>query len=135
MNAIARRTPNSFVGFDSLFNRMSESFKGDSFPPHNLVKDDEADTEFTLELAVAGFPRDKLNVVLDKCVLSVSGDRAESDSKDYLFRGISTRQFTKRFALAESIEVAGCRYEDGMLFIDLVRNVLEDEAVKYIDIK
>ena len=133
MNAIARRTPNSFVGFDSLFNRMESAFKGDSFPPHNLVKDD--DTEFTVELAVAGFPKDNLNVVLDKGVLSVSGDRAASDDKDYLYRGISARQFTKRFAIAEDIEVAGCRYEDGMLFIDLVRNVPEDEAVKHIDIK
>ena len=133
MNALTRRQPNAFVGFDSLFNRMESAFKGDTFPPHNLIKDDE--NEFTVELAVAGYAKDDLNVVLDKGVLSISGDRSESDDKHFLYRGISGRQFTKRLAIAEDIEVAGCRYEHGMLFIDLVRDVPEDEAVRNIDIK
>lgn len=133
MNALTTRLPNAFLGFDNLFRNMDEAFKGNNdFPPHDLLK--FSDTEFTIELALAGYEKDNLKVVLDSNILTVEGERQKADA-NYLYRGISGRGFVKRFALADDLEIKNCDFENGMLVISLVREVPESEKPKLIDIK
>ena len=133
MNALSTRMPNAFLGFDHLFRNMDAAFKGEnSFPPHNLIK--ASDTEFSVELALAGYDKDDLKVVLDNGILTVEGDRQREDV-GYLYKGISGKSFVKRFALSDDMEVKDCEYENGLLIIHLVKNIPESEKPLLIDIK
>jgi molecular chaperone IbpA len=128
----------STVGFDRLFDMLENSTLGqpqENYPPFDLIK--EGENEYRIELAVAGFKSEELDITAQQNVLVVSGRKKdESDEKgsDYIYRGIATRSFERRFALADHIQVRGADMRDGLLSIELVREIPEAMKPKKIDI-
>lgn len=128
----------STVGFDRLFDMLENSSvgqAGENYPPFDLIK--LGDNEYRIELAVAGFKPDELDITAQQNVLVVSGRKKEdSDEKasNYIYRGIATRSFERRFALADHIQVRGADMKDGLLAIELVREIPEAMKPRKIDI-
>jgi HSP20 family molecular chaperone IbpA len=114
------------LGFDEIeraLDRLSKG-SGDGYPPYNIERlPKAADRPETLRItvAVAGFGRDELEVVVEENELIIRGRQADDGEREYLHRGIAARQFQKTFVLAEGIEVLGADLKDGLLSIDLVR--------------
>jgi molecular chaperone IbpA len=127
----------STVGFDRLFD-MLENNSGQSqenYPPFDLIKTGEND--YTIQLAVAGFRPDEIDITAQQNVLLVSGrksDEAEDKDGDFIYRGIANRSFERRFALADHIQVKGADLKDGMLSIELVREIPEAMKPRKINI-
>ena len=129
----------STVGFDRLFDMLENSSFGqgqqENYPPFDLVK--EGDNQFRIELAVAGFKPDEIDITAQQNVLIVSGRKAEESEQkgsDYIYRGIANRSFERRFALADHIQVRGADLKDGLLAIELVREIPEAMKPRKIDI-
>ena len=128
----------STVGFDRLFDMLENSSFGqtqENYPPFDLIK--VAENEYRIELAVAGFKPDELDITAQQNVLIVSGRKSEDSeqtSSDYIYRGIATRSFERRFALADHINVKAADMKDGLLAIDLVREIPESMKPKKISI-
>lgn len=125
------------IGFDNLFEQLNRTFANSktdgNYPPHNVVKLD--DTHFVIELAVAGFAESEIDVELKENVLTVRGERAKADAEvEYLHKGISARNFTRTFPLAEHIEVRGATVQNGILAIALEQVVPEEQKAKKIAI-
>jgi molecular chaperone IbpA len=128
----------STVGFDRLFD-MLESGSGaptqENYPPFDLIKVGEND--YRIELAVAGFRPDEIDITSHQNQLIVSGgkaEEAEQKGEDYIYRGIATRSFERRFALADHIKVRGADLKDGLLSIELVREIPEAMKPRKINI-
>ncbi len=118
----------SSVGYDrfgALVNAAMRSEKtSPGYPPYNIV--DLKDDKYAITLAVAGFTEGELNIELEKGVLTVSGKKeTNSDDTHYLYQGIATRSFERKFNLADHIEVVGADLRDGMLTVSLLREVPE----------
>src|SRR5919106_2789254 len=119
----------STVGFDRLFDMLENSSlaqAGENYPPFDLIK--LGDNDYRIELAVAGFKPDEIDITAQQNVLIVSGrknEESEEKSSDYIYRGIANRSFERRFALADHIQVRGADMKDGMLQIELVREIPE----------
>ncbi|MBV0913076.1 Hsp20 family protein [Anianabacter salinae] len=116
------------VGFDRIADMMdrvlTQEVAQPGYPPYNIEKTDES--AYRISLAVAGFTEDELTVEVREQALIVSASKApEDDGKVYLHRGIATRAFERRFALADHVRVTGALHENGMLHIDLVREIPE----------
>jgi molecular chaperone IbpA len=128
----------STVGFDRLFDMLENNSFGqtqENYPPFDLIKVGE--NEYRIELAVAGFKPDELDITAQQNVLIVSGRKNEDDGQagsDYIYRGIATRSFERRFALADHINVKAADVRDGLLAIDLVREIPESMKPKKINI-
>jgi molecular chaperone IbpA len=129
----------STVGFDRLFDMLENSSFGagqqENYPPFDLIKKGEND--YCIELAVAGFKPEEIDITAQQNVLIVSGRKnEESDEKgsDYIYRGIATRSFERRFALADHIQVKGADMKDGLLSIELKREIPEAMKPKKINI-
>ena len=128
----------STVGFDRLFDMLENSNLGqgqENYPPFDLIKKGEND--YCIELAVAGFKPDELDITAQQNVLVVSGrkkDESEETSSNYIYRGIATRSFERRFALADHIQVRGADMKDGLLSIELKREIPEAMKPKKINI-
>lgn len=124
------------VGFDSMLDELLRISPAQqtNYPPFNLLKLDE-DT-FNIEIAVAGFKEGEIDVTIEKNLLTVKGAKKDGipDNVEYLHRGVSTRNFERTFPLGPNIEVKGAVIRDGMLIIDLVREVPEEEKPKSIAI-
>jgi molecular chaperone IbpA len=124
------------IGIDQLLgdvSRLTKTNSNASYPPHNLIKVGE--DKYLLELALAGFYQDQLDVKLDKSVLSICGTPICSDGeKEYIHKGISSRAFTRRFSLAEYVEVTSCTFQNGILKIHLERLVPEEKKPRSIKI-
>ena len=105
------------------------------FPPYNIRKD--GDTNFTIELALAGMSRDDLEIEFAEGVLTVrtTDKKEEVESTELLHRGISFRKFSRKWTLADDIVVNGARMENGMLMVDLERIIPEEKKPRLIDIK
>ena len=128
----------STVGFDRLFD-MLESNNGaqaqENYPPFDLIK--KSDNDYSIQLAVAGFKPDEIDITAQQNVLIVSGrksDETEEKGTDFIYRGIANRSFERRFALADHIQVRGADLKDGLLLIDLVREIPEAMKPRKIDI-
>jgi molecular chaperone IbpA len=116
----------SAVGFDRLFDMLETSAasgNGENYPPFDLIKVD--DNKYRIEVAVAGFRRDEIEITAHQNVLIVRGQKGEDTAANYIHRGIATRSFERRFALADHINVTGADLHDGMLSLDLVREIPE----------
>ena len=117
----------SFVGFDNLFNEIERLVEGTqpapSFPPHNILKVN--DNNYVVELAVAGFGKDEIDIQLDDGNLIIKGEKKDKEGIEYVYRGIATRSFTKKIRLMETIEVRGAEFKDGILRIGL-ENIIPD---------
>jgi len=116
------------VGFDQLAEMMDRVLSNDApqpgYPPYNIEK--TADDAYRISVAVAGFAEDDLSVEVKEQALVVSARKAdETDAKSYLHRGIATRAFERRFHLADHVRVTGAVHENGMLHIDLAREIPE----------
>ena len=128
----------STVGFDRLFDMLEDSNTGqaqENYPPFDLIK--LGDNDYRIELAVAGFKSDEIDITAQQNVLIVSGKKSEdseSRGNDYIYRGIATRSFERRFALADHIQVRGADLKDGLLAIELVREIPEAMKPRKISI-
>jgi molecular chaperone IbpA len=128
----------STVGFDRLFDMLENSNAsgvGENYPPFDLIK--LGDNQYRIELAVAGFKADEIDITAQQNVLIVTGRKSdESDQKgsDFIYRGIANRSFERRFALADHIQVKGADLKDGLLSIELVREIPEAMKPRKIDI-
>ena len=128
----------STVGFDRLFDMLENSSlgqSGENYPPFDLIK--LGDNDFRIELAVAGFKPDELDITAQENVLIVSGrkkDESDEQASNYIYRGIATRSFERRFALADHIRVRGADMKDGLLSIELVREIPEAMKPRKISI-
>jgi molecular chaperone IbpA len=126
------------IGFDRMFEELNRTFansrSGDNYPPHNVIQLD--DTHFVVEVAVAGFSEEDLDVELKDNVLTVKGERpkTEGEAPKYLHKGISARNFTRNFPLAENIEVRGATVKNGVLSVALELHVPEEQKPKKIAI-
>ena len=122
----------SFVGFDKLFDELTRAQLGtqNNYPPHNVVKVDE--DKFIIELALAGFKSEDLDIQLKDSILTVTGKK--EDEREYYHKGISSREFVRTFTLGEYVEVTGATLVDGILSINLERVVPEEERPKKIEI-
>ncbi len=103
-----------------------------AFPPYNVVKYDE--DKIVMEFAVAGFKKSDISITTEKNTLTIKADKV-ADEKTYIHKGIAARKFTRVFTLPEYFEVSDAWFEDGILYIDLVRNVPEEKKPKQITIK
>ena len=118
----------STVGFDRLFDLLDSAagFDADSvaYPPYNIER--LGDNEYRITMAVAGFGEDELKIDVKEQSLTVRGEKkADAKQRQFLHRGIAGRSFERRFQLADHVEVKGADRKDGLLHVDLVRNVPE----------
>jgi molecular chaperone IbpA len=118
----------STVGFDHLFDLLDSAagFEADAvtYPPYNIER--LGDNEYRITMAVAGFGADELKIDVKEQSLTVRGEkRPDSKQRQFLHRGIAGRSFERRFQLADHVEVKGADLKDGLLHVDLVRNVPE----------
>lgn len=125
------------VGFDRIADLMDRVLTTDvaqpTYPPYNIEKTDE--NAYRISIAVAGFSGDELGVeVKDGALIVTARKAAEDDKRTYLHRGIATRAFERRFALADHVRVTGAAHVDGMLHIDLAREVPEALKPRRIEI-
>ena len=125
------------VGFDRIADLMDRVLTSDvgqpGYPPYNIEKTDE--DAYRISLAVAGFTDEELSIEARENALVVSAKKAEDDGdRTYLHRGIATRAFERTFQLADHIRVTGATHENGMLHIDLVREVPEALKPRRIEI-
>lgn len=126
------------LGFDDIervLDRVSKA-TNDGYPPYNIERLPKADgfgETLRITLAVAGFTRDQLDVVVEESQLVIRGRQTEDKDREYLHRGIAARQFQRTFVLAEGIEILGADLKDGLLSIDLARPEPE-RIVRKIDI-
>ena len=126
------------VGFDSMFDRLfgaldhpNASHQG--YPPYNIRKDGE--TKYFIEMAVAGFSEEDLEVELKEGILSVqSKPLNEEDETTYVHRGIAKRTFERNFTLSEDIIVKGCDLNNGMLIVELEKIIPEEKRARLIPI-
>jgi len=125
----------AFVGFDHLFNELDRVTRHaqDSYPPHNIVKLTDDSKEYLIELAVAGFSKDEVQVEVNDRTLTVRGEH-QVKGREYIHKGISTKKFTRDFRLSEYVEVAGADMKDGILSIHLKVVVPEDQRPRLIQI-
>jgi molecular chaperone IbpA len=129
----------STIGFDNL-SRLTESAnqfdsKQVSYPPYNIEKLGE--DEYRISMAVAGFAEDDIEITVEDSSLLITGKASEEEngSSSYLHRGIARRAFERRFQLADHIKVSGANPENGLLHIELVREVPEEKRPRTIEIK
>lgn len=125
------------VGFDQIADLMDRVLANDvsqpGYPPYNIEK--TADDAYRISIAVAGFSDDDLSVEVKEGALLVSANKSDNDEgRTYLHRGIATRAFERRFHLADHVRVTGATHENGMLHIDLVREVPEALKPRRIEI-
>ena len=126
-----------FVGFDNIFNELERLVDGTtptrntSFPPHNIIKLD--DNKYVVEMAVAGFGQDEVDVEIHDGTLIVKGEKKDQTEVDYLYRGIATRSFTKSIRLNDTIEVRGAQFKDGILKIALENIIPEHKKPRKVE--
>ena len=125
----------STFGFDRFFDLLENSGLGqgsEAYPPFDLIQVDN--NHYRINLAVAGFTRDEIDITAQQNQLIVSGKKSEDDKIDYIHRGIANRQFERRFGLADFIKVTDAAFKDGLLSIDLVREIPEAMRPRKISI-
>ena len=126
----------TLVGFDRIASLMDQAARLDAAPGYPPFNDEPVDDDsFRCELTVAGFAREALSIEFKQNSLVVSGQRKQPETqRNYLHRGIAERSFERRFGLADHVRVAGAKLENGMLSIDLVRELPEIMKPRKIEI-
>jgi molecular chaperone IbpA len=129
------------IGFDNILDelmRVNAQQVNTNYPPYNIVK--RSEDAFAIEIAVAGFREGDVNITLEKNVLTITGAQTLTDLEDleteveYLHRGISARNFTRTFTLADHVKVLSAAAENGILRIELERQVPEEQKPKTVAI-
>ena len=111
---------------------LDSEIKPSTFPPHNIIKAD--DNKYVVELAVAGFAKDEIDIQVQEGNLTIKGEKKDKDELNYLHRGIGTRSFTKVIAIADTIEVKGAEIKDGILRVGLENVIPEHKKPRKIEI-
>lgn len=125
----------SSIGFDRVFNLLDEAMRlpaSDNWPPYDIEKTGE--DGYRITLAVAGFAENELHLSAEPNLLLVRGEKAESAGGDYLHHGIALRSFTRRFELADYVTVMGASLANGLLAIDLQRELPAERKPRKIAI-
>lgn len=127
----------STVGFDRLFTMLDSIGQPDtpSYPPYNIERTGE--DAYRISMAVAGFSEDDISLEAHRNVLTIKGEKQEDDrdeTAELLYRGIASRSFERRFQLADFVEVAGATLKDGLLHIELKRNIPDEMKPRRIPI-
>ena len=132
------------IGFDNIFDHFENMFDGDvmtipqvNYPPYNIVR--TGDNTYDIELALAGFSKDDIDVEYENNVLTVKSikkaEEKDEQSNGVIHRGISKRMFTKSFTVADDVEVKGAELKDGLLRVSLERIIPESKKPRTIEIK
>jgi len=127
------------LGFERIFDHLERALNNskplpDKYPPHNIIKTDV--NRYVVEIAVAGFTKDDIEIIVENDNLEVKGSKIEKESTvKYVHRGIATRSFTKIIQLADTIEVREASLQGGILTIELENVVPEHKKPKRIEIK
>tara|TARA_R110002012_G_C11186629_1_gene557816 strand:+ start:39 stop:479 length:441 start_codon:yes stop_codon:yes gene_type:complete len=127
---------NLTVGFDSIFDQLSSmsNFEAPSYPPYNIRK--LGTDGYELEMALAGFTKGDINVEVKEDVLTISASKESKDEEEsFLHKGIAKRAFTRKWTLAEHLEVKDAEFKDGILLIKMKLNLPEEKKSKTIKIK
>ena len=126
----------SSIGFDRLIDLLEDAARGqtaDNWPPYDIIKVDEA--SYRIAIAVAGFSEKELNISVEPNLLVIAGDRAAEPTGEILHRGIASRAFTRRFELADHIKVTSASLANGLLTIDLRREIPEEMRSRRVEIR
>ena len=124
------------VGFDHIFdnlNRYVDNQQAQGFPPYNIRK--EGDYHYVIEMALAGFGKEDIQVEIAENTLSVRSIKENSEDEDTQYRGISFRRFERKFTLADDLVVNNANLENGMLYIDIERIIPEEKKPRFIEVK
>jgi molecular chaperone IbpA len=116
----------SSVGFDRFFDLVDAAQRlggDDNYPPYNIER--VGDDSYRISLAVAGFAPDDIAITAEQNVLTIEGRKSEKEQREYLYQGISARHFKRQFNLADYVQVKNAAFENGLLRIELVREVPE----------
>ena len=113
----------SAIGFDRLFDlaEAAQRVGEESYPPYNIERLDE--NRFQISVALAGFKPEEIELTVEQNVLTLESRKSDKEERTFLHRGISARNFKRQFTLADHVEVKGARFENGLLVIDLVREI------------
>ena len=124
-----------FIGFNRELNRLNNAHKinSQSYPPYDLLKLDE-DT-YRISIALAGFSKEDIEISVDNGTLIINGEIVETTDAEIIHKGIAGRKFTRSFALGEYMEVSSAKLTDGMLHVNVIRNIPEEKKPKVITIK
>ncbi|MFU8830637.1 MAG: Hsp20 family protein [Wenzhouxiangella sp.] len=125
------------IGFDRMADMLSNASRAETngYPPYNI--ESLGEDRYRITMAVAGFGEDELDIVTERNTLTISGAKKEARSEDegeFLYRGIGNRSFERRFQLADHVEVDGAGLENGLLHIELKRELPEQMKPRKIDI-
>ncbi|MCP1972967.1 MULTISPECIES: Hsp20 family protein [Bradyrhizobium] len=115
----------SSIGFDRLSDLLDETQhrSEDNYPPYNIERLGE--DRYQISVALAGFSQDEISVTAEQNVLTVEGRKSDNDQHEFLYRGISARPFKRRFNLADYVQVKTAMFDNGLLRIELVREIPE----------
>src|SRR4029079_10744243 len=115
----------STIGFDRLFDLAATAQRGaeEGYPPYNIER--LAEDRYQISLAVAGFAPDEISITAEQNVVTIEGNKAEKAEREFLYRGISPRSSRRQFSLADHVEVKGAAFDNGLLKIELVRQIPE----------
>lgn len=135
MNMFLNNSPIPYtIGFEKVFDQLDEfihhSKKLPSYPPYNIKRDGN---NFTIEMALAGFSKDDIEITTVEDILTISSNK-ESSKENEVYRGISNRKFTRNFSMADDIEIKSAELKDGLLTIKLERVIPEDKKPRKIKI-
>jgi molecular chaperone IbpA len=128
----------STVGFDRLFSLLDQVNQPESqttYPPYNIER--TGDDAYRITMAVAGFGENEISIEAHRNVLTVKGEKTEdsaNEGTELLYRGIASRAFERRFQLADHVEVSGASLKNGLLHVDLKRNIPEEMKPRKIAI-
>jgi molecular chaperone IbpA len=125
----------STIGFDRLFDLVETAQRGteETFPPYNIER--LAEDRYQISLAIAGLSPEEVSITAEQNVVTIEGSKAEKAEREFLYRGISTRQFRRQFNLADYVQVKGATFDNGLLKIELVREIPEAMKPRRIAIK
>jgi molecular chaperone IbpA len=122
----------SFGSLAQEFEKVFATTHSTNYPPYNINK--ISDEHYVLEFAVAGFNQKGIDILVEKDILTVKGERQEDGDANYVYKGIAGRKFTRSFTLPEYFEVDRASMLDGILYIDLYKRVPEEQKPKKITI-
>jgi len=127
----------SSIGFDHLVSLLDSARRidqgGNSYPPYNIER--TGDDTYRISMAVAGFDQSELNIETKENTLTVDGVKSKDDTKSYLYHGIAERNFERRFQLADHVNTTSAKLENGLLHVDLVREIPEAMKSRNIQIQ
>lgn len=120
------------IGFDPLFDKILNTLEEPKpFPPYNIRKVGE--TTYAIEIAVAGFSRDEIDITYQENVLTVTGTKKNKPAdSEFIYKGIAERDFTRKFTLSQDVEITGADIYDGILLIAIKRIIPEEKRAKKI---